>query len=73
MANALYAVVIEGDHWRISHNGQLFDHYPTEAAAVAVARTTAAEAVAAGFDARVVVETSGGGFRVEWTGTAAPA
>jgi hypothetical protein len=73
MANALYAVVIDGNQWRISHNGQLFDRYPTEATAVAAARTTAEAAVAAGFETRVVVETVNGGFRVEWNSADAAA
>ncbi|MGL4542060.1 MAG: hypothetical protein ACRCUI_06085 [Polymorphobacter sp.] len=66
MANALYAVVIDGAGWRISHNGQLFARDPSEAAAVSAARETAQAAVAAGFAARVVVEGAGGGFRIDW-------
>lgn len=73
MASALYAVVIDGSQWRISHNGQLFDRYPTEAAAIAAARATAAQAVDAGFKSRVVVETANGGFRVDWDSAAGDA
>ena len=72
MANAVYAVIVDGNQWRISHNGQLFDRYPTEAAAVAAARSTAEAAVAAGFEARVMVEAANGGFSEAWR-SAAPA
>jgi len=67
---AVYAVVTEGPQWRIAHNGQLFDYFATEAAAIATATATAQTAVAAGFDARVMVETSGGSFREAWRGAA---
>lgn len=66
MANAVYAVVAEGNQWRIAHNGQLFDYFPTQAAAIAVATTTAQSAAAGGMEARVMVEAASGGFSEAW-------
>lgn len=70
MTNAVYAVVMDGDAWRIAHDGKLYDRYPTEAAAVSVARDTAQTAAAAGFQTRVMVEQVGGSFRADWSSTA---
>jgi hypothetical protein len=66
MAQATYAVIMDGGRWRISHNGNHYGWYDSEADAVAVATETARAAVAQGYVANVVAETGNGGFRGVW-------
>ncbi len=65
MARENYVVVEADGQWRISFSGNLYGFYADAAAAIAVARDTAAKAAAAGLAAAVLVETSGGSFRTE--------
>ena len=73
MARETYVVLQSGGGWRISFSGALYGHYPDAAAAIAVARETAARAAQAGHAAAVLVETAGGAFRTEAEFDAGPA
>jgi hypothetical protein len=66
MAQAIYAIITDGGRWRISHNGNHYGWYDSEADAVEVATGTARDAAAQGFLAMVVTEAQGGAFRTVW-------
>lgn len=66
MAHATYAVMKTGSGWTIAHDGKQFGNFAAAEAAAAMAVETAKSAAAQGFEAKVLIEEAGGGFRVEW-------